>query len=123
MSLREFVAREHVLVSIAGDDVGFVDHLLRKLGHTRRVAVTVPTFDDAARMVAETDLVATLPASVVRQSPHALAWSTPPFAVPALDVVMVWHPRTTTSAKHKWLRDVVTHVWRGTDLGRARART
>ena len=123
MSLREFVAREHVLVSIAGDEVGFVDHILRDLGHKRRVAVTVPTFDDAARMVAETDLVATLPASVVRQSPHALAWSTPPFHVPALDVLMVWHPRTTTSAKHKWLRDVVTKVWRGTDLGRARARS
>src|SRR5690606_36541152 len=51
LSLAAFIAAEHVLVTPAGDDTGYVDEALRLTGHTRRVAVTVPSFQSALALV------------------------------------------------------------------------
>jgi DNA-binding transcriptional LysR family regulator len=54
------------LASQSGDAHGFVDQLLEKKGLGRRIALVVPTFLLALAALAETDLIAALPASLTR---------------------------------------------------------
>lgn len=61
LTLTQYCAASHVLVSTTGDPFGNVDMELRKLGRARRVAATVPNFMSALAVVAETDLLAAVP--------------------------------------------------------------
>ena len=62
MSLERYCAAEHLVVSLTGDPHGFVDELLARSGHTRRVALTVPNFMFALAVLAQSDLVCAVPA-------------------------------------------------------------
>lgn len=64
LTLAQYCAASHVVVSATGDPQGNVDIELRKLGRTRRVATTVPSFFVALAMVSETDLVAAIPSQM-----------------------------------------------------------
>jgi DNA-binding transcriptional LysR family regulator len=60
-TLARYCEAAHVLVSTTGDPHGSVDRELDKLGRTRRIAATVPSFLFALALVADTDLVAAVP--------------------------------------------------------------
>jgi DNA-binding transcriptional LysR family regulator len=60
-----FCRSRHLLVSLDGDPVGFVDEMLAKRGLERRVALTVPTFMMALAHLSSSDLIAALPRRLV----------------------------------------------------------
>ncbi len=60
-SPEHYCEMQHVVVSQTGDDHGILDDALAKLGRSRRVVLTVPTFVSALAVVAETDLIAAVP--------------------------------------------------------------
>ena len=64
-SLERFCATQQLLVSQTGDRMGFVDVVLAEQSLSRRVAVTVPNFMLALAVLADTDLIAALPQSLV----------------------------------------------------------
>lgn len=64
-TLDRFCAMNHLLVSLLGDPVGFVDNALAEQGRARRIALTVPNFMMALEIVARTDLIAALPRHLV----------------------------------------------------------
>ena len=64
-SLRRFCEMQHMLVSITGDAHGYVDGELEKHGLSRRVAVTVPNFMLALAALADSELLAAVPKSLV----------------------------------------------------------
>jgi DNA-binding transcriptional LysR family regulator len=82
-----------------------VDAVLERRGLRRRIALTVPGFLDAARVVASTDLVATLPERRARGSGYALDLQPPPCTLPELPMLVCWHPRDTHDPRHRWLRE------------------
>jgi DNA-binding transcriptional LysR family regulator len=108
-TLDRYAAADHVLVA-GDDDRGFIDHLLAERGLRRRVALTVPTFQQAVNAVASTDLIATLPAHAARATRHPLHAAEPPLPIPPLPMVMLWHPRTTASPRHRLLRQLLIEV-------------
>ncbi len=61
LTLDEYCARPHALVSYAGDLTGYVDELLDKLGRQRRVVLAVPQFNGLGSLLAETDLLVMVP--------------------------------------------------------------
>lgn len=61
LTLTRYCAASHVLVSTSGAAHGNVDVELEKLGRSRRIAMTVPSFLLALTLVAESDLVAAVP--------------------------------------------------------------
>jgi DNA-binding transcriptional LysR family regulator len=61
MSLAQYVAARHLVVSQSGDAHGFVDDALAAVGEVRSVALTSPNFSFALATLAETDFVAALP--------------------------------------------------------------
>jgi DNA-binding transcriptional LysR family regulator len=60
-SLDRYCEAQHLVVSMTGDPLGFVDRTLAKHGRTRRVALTVPNFMFALTVVSQSDLVCALP--------------------------------------------------------------
>ena len=76
----------------------------------RRVAAAVTTFDAAAALVAESALIATLPDDVVRTSPRRLVTAPPPVPIPPVPMLLLWHPRDTTDARHRFVRERVAEA-------------
>lgn len=62
LTMERYCAAEHMVVSLTGDPHGFVDEVLARAGHTRRVALTVPNFMFALAVLAQSDLICALPA-------------------------------------------------------------
>lgn len=60
-TLQRFCELQHLVVSLTGDPVGFVDAALAAQGLKRRVALTVPNFAMALSVVADSDLAGALP--------------------------------------------------------------
>lgn len=60
-TLHRFCALDHLVVSLTGDPMGFVDTILAQQGLRRRVMLTVPNFAMALAVVADSDLAGALP--------------------------------------------------------------
>src|SRR5262245_35834507 len=105
-ALTEFLAEDHALISFRGVTPGVVDSALGALGHTRRVALTVPHYLVAPMIVARTDLIMTLPSRVADAFAHyhVLRSFRPPIKLEGFDVVMAFHPRSTAEAPVEWLK-------------------
>ena len=114
ISLEELARLNHVLTAPGGGERGFADAALAENGLFRRVVVTTPTFNQAARFIAQTDYVGLLPAPFARQFP-GLRLHEPPFEMPATPIGMWWHPRNTGDPRHRWLRGLLKEI--GKELG------
>lgn len=79
------------------------------LGITREVALVVPTFTAAAAVVAATDLIASLPASVVVMLGQRLGLRTigSPVPPPTQAIHLVWHERTHRDPAQQAFRKLV----------------
>lgn len=107
-----FAALEHVVVSTPASGPGPVDIVLAELGLRRRVALRVPHFFAAFGVVAATDMVVTLPASLARREAarHRLLLLDPPLPVPGFEVLMLWGEIMDAEPRHRWLRPLVAGV-------------
>jgi len=107
-TLDEFLAADHALISTRGVAPGVLDAALEKLGHSRRIALTLPHYLVAPGVVAGTDLVMTLPRRIVdRHGIAGLRVFPPPFAVPGFDVVMACAQRSESDHAIRWLMQLV----------------
>lgn len=61
ISLDDYCAAAHLVVSQQGDPHGFVDQHLQQLGRQRRVGLTLPNFFFAFAALAHTDLICAVP--------------------------------------------------------------
>lgn len=60
-TLERFCDMRHLVVSLTGDPIGFVDKALAERGLRRRVTLTVPNFAMALAVLADSDLAGALP--------------------------------------------------------------
>jgi DNA-binding transcriptional LysR family regulator len=118
LTLRRFCALQHVVVyPLGGDADSLVSRMLTQRGLERRVAVRVPYFESALRIVAETDYIATIPAALgdptvgtgSRRRP-ALVRLEPPVAIPGFVLQAVWHRRHDDDPLQRWLRDLLQSI-------------
>ncbi|MEZ4238451.1 MAG: LysR family transcriptional regulator [Myxococcota bacterium] len=102
-----YAGLQHLLVAPGGRPRGALDDRLEALGLQRRVVRTVATFLVAPFLVADSDVVVTLPSRVAAALADrvGLVQRAPP---PELDgrfpVRMLWHRRDDEDAAHRWLR-------------------
>lgn len=112
LSKAAFAREGHVLVSTSGTGHAIVDKLLDRAGVERNVVLRVPSFLGVARIVAETELIATVPrryaeVMAVRERIRLLPV---PHALPRYDVKQHWHERFHTDAGNAWLRRTVAQL-------------
>ena len=112
LDMEAYLSRPHVLVAMRDGANTEVDTALRAAGHQRRIAVTLPHWGNAPRLIQGTDLVLTVArnALVPYESDPALIIFEPPFTIPSFPFVQVWHERRGGDPAHLWLRDAVSGV-------------
>lgn len=122
LDLSTYTRYPHVLISRRGDNRGVVDLFLEKVGATRRVAATVPTFPLAVATVARTDYFLNANRRYLEAWPgcEELHLAEPPVELPVGALSMLWHARTQKSALHRWLRAEIGEVAREVNAGLGR---
>lgn len=120
LSLDEYCAARHLLVSFSGRPFGFVDEALTARSRIRRVVLTVNQFFTAGRVVASTDLLTVLPQHFLEATgmESELATAELPLSVPEVHVDALWHRPRQHDGAHRWLREAVARAARGA-LGEA----
>lgn len=106
--LEDYVRYEHVVVGIGPPRPTAVDSQLKELGRRRVVRCRVPHFLAAPLIIAESDLLLTLPRRLAaRLQGLGLVTREPPIPLPTFRYVQVWHERAHRDPAHAWLRDVL----------------
>ena len=109
LTLDGFLGESHVLVSPGGDANGIVDLALSQQGRSRRVTTRTRYFITAPFLVAQSDLITTVPwllaASVLEQMP--LVAFRPPIPLPDIRNVLVWHDSVDKESGSVWMRNTV----------------
>ncbi|MCI0654026.1 MAG: LysR substrate-binding domain-containing protein [Methylococcaceae bacterium] len=115
LSLDEYVAMKHILISRTGRRVGVVDEWLEERGLERRIALIVPHFLSAPFIVAKTELLLSLPMRIaeqfVRLAPLKILRM--PIDLPDYSLVMIWHPLREKDSAHRWLRERILEACLG----------
>ncbi|MFK3796352.1 LysR family transcriptional regulator [Pseudomonas sp. NPDC088444] len=105
-----FAEYDHVSVSRRGRPHGPIDAALELLGLSRRVTLTTPNFHSAIFSIAASDLIVSLPETVL-WGMDELGLRMRPFVIPLdfepVNVVQAWHPRFDKDPAHRWLRQTV----------------
>jgi DNA-binding transcriptional LysR family regulator len=109
LTLKQYLAAQHVGVGIWGELQTLPDKRLAGIGEKRRCPIWVPYFTAAVRCVPGTNLVATVPSRIARfeSNNQALRILRPPEVLGRFAYLMAWHPRMNTDAAHLWLRRVI----------------
>ena len=106
LSLDDFCARPHALVSFAGDLSGFMDTELEKMGRKRHVVLAVPQFNGLSTLLAGTDILATVPDYTAEALTAAggVRAEDPPLDTPAFELHMAWRGAQDNDPGERWLR-------------------
>lgn len=109
LSVKDYAAQDHVLVSLDGSAHGFVDTILERDGLSRRIAITTPFFLQCAYLLERLPLIATLPERFVRgcSTMSKLAIRPVPFETPAFDVSAAWRAGDDRNPRLSALKDTV----------------
>ena len=102
LTLDDYCAANHLLVSFSGRPHGQVDFVLSQLGRKRRILLTVNQFFTASRVVARTDLLTVLPEGFVDGTGGAeLVKKELPLTLQPVNVQMLWHLRHDAAPAHR----------------------
>ncbi|WP_106476858.1 LysR substrate-binding domain-containing protein [Phytohalomonas tamaricis] len=106
LSLDEFCARPHAMVSHAGDLSSYVDEQLATLGRSRHVVLAVPQFNGLGTLLAGTDIISTVPdyAAAALSAGGGLRDEEVPFESPVFELSMVWRSAQDNDPAERWLR-------------------
>lgn len=109
MTAKRYSEAHHLTVSPKGKRVGPIDHALAEIGLNRGHITTVTSFIVAAHLVAATDLVGSLPNSIVALMSRTLPITAMdvPVSVPTFDISLIWHQRDEHDVAHHWLRQQI----------------
>ena len=119
MSIRQFAAIPHALVTLRDDATGLVDELLAQRGLRRRVGITVDQFSIIPSIVASTDYLAMCPKSIARHLiKDGLCKSyDPPLSLPSWPVQIVTSRRSYSDPLVSWMVTALSESLR--DVGEA----
>ena len=106
LTLDEYCARPHAMVSFSGDLSGNIDLDLAKVGRARKVELAVPQFNGLRALLAGTELIATVPdyAACALVEGCALRADDPPFPINEAELSMVWSGVHDNDPAERWLR-------------------
>jgi DNA-binding transcriptional LysR family regulator len=111
LEMDEFLAMSHVLVQSVESSHLQVETAFRSLGVNRKIGLDIPHFSVLPRILARSDLVATLPLRIANlfqsEAPGQFAVYTLPVEIPAVDITLHWHEDFDQDAGNAWLRQVI----------------
>lgn len=111
LDLADYLSRPHVLLEMRGSGTAEIERALSAIHQRRRVAISLPHWSVAPRLIVGTDLVLTVAARNLRTiDEQRLVVLPPPFEIPEFDFIFVWHTRREGDQALKWLREKMQAV-------------
>lgn len=108
LSMEDFVALRHVVVSSRREGRSYVEEMARAAGYRITPVMRLPHHLPALEIVGQTHLVATVPMPLAERS--GLAVLTLPPAFPRLRSVLYWRRENAEDPAIAWLRDLVQQI-------------
>ncbi|HSW69402.1 MAG TPA: LysR family transcriptional regulator [Gammaproteobacteria bacterium] len=109
LTLKKFLEMKHCLADIRGGDKSIIDDTLQKKKLKRNIIVRIPHFLTAANVVANSDMIMTLPYRLgmflLQQDRYILL--EPPIKLPELPIYLYWHLRNQHNPLNQWLRKMI----------------
>lgn len=112
LSLDAYCQQTHILVTFAGDLVGYIDETLETLNRKRNICLSVPAFAVLPYVQKNTHHLATVPAYVadtLAQTP-GLTSEPLPFKSPEFDLSMAWAAATDRDPAEQFLRKCILAI-------------
>jgi DNA-binding transcriptional LysR family regulator len=109
VSMENYLAADHILVSLQGGLRGIVDEELKSLGKTRTVILAVSAFLPALAAAAVTGALVTLPSRIADTfaGNFGLVVAEPPLPIRPFSVSILWHRRSDSDPRIVWLRNQI----------------
>lgn len=113
MTLTLFKREKHVAITAPGTGHDLLQQQLKRLGVERRLALSLPTLPGLGNLLAQSDLVATVPERVAQMlvSIAAVKLLAPPFELPAFAIKQHWHERFHLDPANRWLRSMIAEMF------------
>ena len=114
LKLETYLAQDHVMVTSRRRGPGLEDIGLSERGLKRRIRLRCRNYLAAARVVAETDLLLTMPehyAAILNAGLRNQILPLP-FRTPTLDLYLYWHTSVAGDAANGWLRALIVEAFR-----------
>lgn len=105
LTLDDFCAADHLIVSDNATFDGMIDDALEAVGRQRRVTLSVHSYLLAPVIIGRSDLLVTLPRQLLEMSGDHSDLFDPPLALPVVTLSAFWHQRTDADPVNRWLRD------------------
>lgn len=109
LDLESYASHPHALITMGGTRKGVIDYLLDQQGLKRRIALRVPHFVAALALVAQSDLLLTVPYGLAKSCAAQYRLKILPFPMEQEDFTysIIWHERHVKDPGHIWLRKLV----------------
>jgi DNA-binding transcriptional LysR family regulator len=113
LTLRQFTATPHVVVSRQGINGMVLDKVLGQRGIAIKTGISVPHFVAIPPIVASTDMIAITPSNFasVYVDTGRLRQLPLPFPSPKIEIRQYWHRRYTHNPAILWLRTIVEELF------------
>jgi DNA-binding transcriptional LysR family regulator len=117
ISAEQFVNADHAVVEQGGRSQEVLERHLVTLGLERRVVLRTPHFMSVPLLIANSDMIATVPLAVARIYTKLvdLKMLPLPFASPSVELKQFWHRRSHADPGTIWLRRLVAELFMGHD--------
>jgi DNA-binding transcriptional LysR family regulator len=114
ITLKQYLAAEHVGVDTIGGVQTHPDKHLAAIGEKRRCPLVVAQHTVAMRVAAVTQMIATVPRrmALLEAPKKETKILEGPAALGSFKYVMIWHERMQTDAAHVWLRSTIRELGR-----------
>lgn len=114
LTLKQYLELPHALIGVGPRGGGPVDSALAARGAERRVMLRIGSFLAAPLIVAQSDLLLTLPERLARMFTGVapLVVHRPPIELRAFPAVQMWHERRQRDPAHAFLRRLVADAAR-----------
>ncbi len=109
ISLDEFCALDHILVSSHGGFWGATDDALAAINASRHIGMSVNSFLVLPEVLRITDMIAVVPRRLACQHDHLVIMETP-LEVAGFTKSMAWHERSHRDPAHKWIRALCLEI-------------
>lgn len=113
MTMTLFKRERHVAITAPGTGHDLLEQQLKRMGVERRVALSLPTLPGLGNLLAQSDLVATVPERVAQMLGRIATVKTlvPPFELPTFAIKQHWHERFHHDPANRWLRSMIADLF------------
>ncbi|AUG05017.1 LysR family transcriptional regulator [Pseudomonas sp. 09C 129] len=116
LTLEEWLERPHVMLAMRPDANDEIERVLSQMGVRRRIAVALPHWSAAIKLIAGTDLILTVASWAVSGLDRypTLRKFDAPLNLPILSYQQAWHIRKDADPANRWIRKAILDCSRNT---------